>query len=143
MASAQIFGLFLCPHLSPHSVSFCSPSASPNPLRLPATLNKFIFVIFRFFGSHPMFLVSNLQAPVTGLEASAEAHGLPESSSIHLSISHPKERRRGPGVQVILACRGSSWQRRSTPNRHCLKYPLRMLVQSHQPTLFATHNTSQ
>lgn len=43
LASAQIFGLLLCPHLSPHRVSFFSPSASPSLLPHSVALSKLIF----------------------------------------------------------------------------------------------------
>ena len=67
LASAQTFVLFLGPHLSPQGV----PSTLPQPLPAPQafSLTKQVPFYTLHFLSHPTFLVSNLQAPVGGLEA--------------------------------------------------------------------------
>lgn len=68
LASAQTFDLFLGPHLSPQGV----PSLLPQPLPAPQAfgLTKQVpFYTLYIFLSRPAFLVSNLQAPVGGLEA--------------------------------------------------------------------------
>ena len=67
LASAQTFDLFLGPHLSPQGV----PSTLPQPLPAPQafSLTKQVPFYTLHFLSHPTFLVSNLQAPVGGLEA--------------------------------------------------------------------------
>lgn len=119
-------------HIFPPTVLFLLPSASPSPLRHSATPGKFIFVMLRFFWSHPTFLASSLQAPVTGLEAWAEAHAHPKATLQHPS---PKER---PGMQAILAL-GSHGPKQGTPNLQCVEHPLGVLLRSHQPTPFATH----
>lgn len=61
------------------SLVLASLSVSPSPLRHSATRSKFAFVLLRFsVQSHvPGY---NLQTPVRGIEAGAEAHAHPESS---------------------------------------------------------------